>query len=193
MQLNDKQIRQLVEDQGMIVNFVDKQKQDGVISYGLDSCGYDIRIQNVYKAPTYLLTEIDVKNRNTEHGYQYKTAGDNRIVIPPHSAIMVASVEEFNLPRNVCAHNNFGKSTYARYGLVCNMTPIEPGYKGGLTFGLINTTHLPFVVYANEGIAQLTFHFVEDVETSYADKGGKYQGSKGVTAGKVVSSDKTQD
>lgn len=185
MQLNDKQIRQLVEEQGMIVNFVEKQKQNGVVSYGLDSCGYDIRLQSVYKVPTHLITEIDVKNPNTANGYQERTAGDNRIVIPPLSSIMVSSVEEFNMPRNVCAHNELGKSSYARYGLQVNMTPIEPGYKGGLTFSLSNSTPLPFVVYANEGITQLSFHFVDEVETSYADKGGKYMGSKGVVAGKV--------
>lgn len=154
-----------------------------VISYGLSSYGYDIRVADEFKIFHNASSEIvDPKNFNESSFIEHK---GEHVIIPPNSFILARSVETFKIPRDtlvVC----LGKSTYARIGLIVNVTPLEPEWGGILTIEISNTTPLPAKVYANEGIAQLLF-FQSDEEciTSYKDKGGKYQGQVGVTNAKV--------
>ena len=169
----DSWIRRMAIEQGMIEPFVDGQVRDGVISYGLSSYGYDIRVSNEFKIFTNVHSAVvDPKNFNSNSFIDYR--GDI-CVIPPNSFVLAQTVEYFRIPRNVltiCV----GKSTYARCGLIVNVTPFEPEWEGYVTLEISNTTPLPARVYANEGIAQVLFFESDEVcEVSYADRKGKYQ------------------
>lgn len=190
MQLTDKQIRELVSKHNLIENFVEKQKQVGVLSFGLDSCGYDFRIRPEYKYPkldlSRTITKVDPKDPRLDIVLMAQSAsGDGKIEINPNSFVRVSTIERFNMPNNVCARA-LGKSTYTRNGVFPVLAPIEPGFSGTLTFSVVNSTQYPAVIYANEGIAQIQFFLLDsDVEMSYADKGGKYMDSNGLTESKI--------
>jgi dCTP deaminase len=176
----DHWIRKMALEYGMIEPFVDGQVRDGVISYGLSSYGYDIRIANEFRIFTPGLgdlTVVDPKNFDARSMVDYH--GDV-CVIPPNSFILARTIEYFRIPRNVITIC-LGKSSYARCGLVVNITPFEPEWQGYVTLEISNTTPLPAKVYANEGIAQVLFFEGDPPEMSYADKKGKYQGQVGIT------------
>jgi dCTP deaminase len=176
----DHWIRKMALEHSMIEPFVDGQVRDGVISYGLSSYGYDIRIANEFRIFTPGLgdlTVVDPKNFDARSMVDYH--GDV-CVIPPNSFILARTIEYFRIPRNVITIC-LGKSSYARCGLVVNITPFEPEWQGYVTLEISNTTPLPAKVYANEGIAQVLFFEGDPPEMSYADKKGKYQGQTGIT------------
>ena len=163
---------------GMIKPFEDRQVRKGAISFGLSSYGYDIRIADEFKIFTNINTTIvDPKRFDPRSFVDYQ---GEVAVIPPNSFALGRSVEYFKIPRNVltiCV----GKSTYARCGIITNVTPFEPEWEGYVTLEISNTTPLPAKIYANEGIAQvLFFESDEPCETSYADRQGKYQGQQGI-------------
>jgi dCTP deaminase len=166
-------------EHGMIEPFEDRQVRKGVISYGLSSYGYDIRVADEFKVFTNINnTVVDPKNFDDRSFVDMKT---DVCIIPPNSFALAKTVEYFRIPRDVltvCV----GKSTYARCGLIVNVTPFEPEWEGFVTLEISNTTPLPAKVYANEGIAQVLFFQSDEVcETSYADKKGKYQKQQGLT------------
>ena len=175
---SDRWIRRMAVEKGMIKPFEDRQVRKGGISYGLSSYGYDIRIADEFKIFTNINTTIvDPK------GFDPRSFVDVQgevAIIPPNSFALGRSVEYFKIPRNVltiCV----GKSTYARCGIITNVTPFEPEWEGYVTLEISNTTPLPAKIYANEGIAQvLFFESDEACETSYADRQGKYQGQQGI-------------
>ena len=176
----DHWIRKMAQEHGMIEPFIEKQQRDGVISYGLSSYGYDMRVANEFKVFTNVYSAIvDPKNFSPQSFVDVVT--DDVCIVPPNSFALARSVEYFRIPRSVltlCV----GKSTYARTGIVTNVTPFEPGWEGFVTLEISNTTPLPAKIYANEGIAQVIFfEGDEECEVSYADKKGKYQGQTGVT------------
>jgi dCTP deaminase len=181
--LADHQIRQLAQDQQMIEPFVEKQTRDGVISYGLSSFGYDARCSRDFKIFTNVDNAmVDPKNFSAQSFVDRQTYV---CVIPPNSFVLTHTVEYFRIPRDVLVVC-LGKSTYARCGLIVNVTPLEPGWEGHVTLEISNTTPLPAKVYANEGIAQfLFFKGSSSCETSYADRAGKYMGQRGVTLPKL--------
>lgn len=176
----DHWIRRLALEQRMIEPFYDGQMRNGIISYGLSSYGYDIRVANEFKVFTAgvgNLTVVDPKNIDPHAMVDF--VGDV-CIIPPNSFALARSLEYIRMPRNVLGAV-LGKSTYARCGIVTNFTPLEPGWHGFITIEISNTTPLPAKIYANEGIAQvLFFEGDEPCEVSYADKKGKYQGQTGV-------------
>ncbi len=166
-------------EHGMIEPFEDRQVRQGVISYGLSSYGYDIRVADEFKVFTNInSTVVDPKNFDARSFVDLKT---DVCIIPPNSFALAKTVEYFRIPRDVltvCV----GKSTYARCGLIVNVTPFEPEWEGFVTLEISNTTPLPAKIYANEGIAQvLFFQSDEPCEVSYADKKGKYQKQQGLT------------
>jgi dCTP deaminase len=166
-------------EHGMIEPFEDRQVRDGVVSYGLSSYGYDIRVADEFKVFTNInSTVVDPKNFDARSFVDMKT---DVCIIPPNSFALARTLEYFRIPRDVltvCV----GKSTYARCGLIVNVTPFEPEWEGYVTLEISNTTPLPARVYANEGIAQvLFFQSDEPCEVSYADKKGKYQKQQGLT------------
>ena len=169
----DSWIRRMAMEQGMIEPFVDRQVREGVISYGLSSYGYDIRVSDEFKIFTNVHSAVvDPKNFNPKSFVDYK--GDI-CVIPPNSFVLAQTVEYFRIPRDVLTIC-LGKSTYARCGLIVNVTPFEPEWEGYVTLEISNTTPLPARIYANEGIAQVLFFQADEVcEVSYADRKGKYQ------------------
>ncbi len=179
----DRWIQRMALEQKMIDPFVDKQKRENVISFGLSSYGYDVRIAEEFKIFTNIFgAVVDPKRFDPKSFVDYK---GEMCIIPPNSFVLGRTVEYFRIPRNVmtiCV----GKSTYARCGIITNVTPLEPGWEGYVTLEISNTTPLPAKIYANEGIAQILF-FESDEQclTSYADKQGKYQGQVGVTLPKV--------
>lgn len=179
----DHWIRKMALEQGMIEPFVEKQMRQGVISYGVSSYGYDLRVADEFKIFTNVYSAIvDPKNFSQESFVDFK--GDV-CVIPPNSFALARSLEYFRIPRQVLTVC-LGKSTYARCGLIVNVTPFEPEWEGFVTLEISNTTPLPAKVYANEGLAQvLFFEADEECEISYADKKGKYQGQIGVTPPKL--------
>jgi dCTP deaminase len=175
---SDRWIRRMAGEKGMIKPFEDRQVRKGGISYGLSSYGYDIRIADEFKIFTNINTTIvDPKSFDPRSFVDYQ---GEVAVIPPNSFALGRSVEYFKIPRNVltiCV----GKSTYARCGIITNVTPFEPEWEGYVTLEISNTTPLPAKIYANEGIAQvLFFESDEACETSYADRQGKYQGQQGI-------------
>ena len=175
----DRWIRQMAREHAMIEPFVETQVRDGVISYGLSSYGYDIRIADEFRIFTNVhSTTVDPKQFDTKSLVDFR--GDV-CIIPPNSFALGRSVEYFRIPRNVitlCV----GKSTYARCGIITNVTPFEPEWEGYVTLEISNTTPLPAKIYANEGIAQVLFFAGDEpCERSYADKKGKYQGQTEVT------------
>ena len=163
----------MAKEYGMIEPFVDGQVRDGVISYGLSSYGYDIRVSNEFKIFTNVHSVVvDPKNFNPQSFVDF--TGDV-CVIPPNSFVLAQTVEYFRIPRDVLTIC-LGKSTYARCGLIVNVTPFEPEWEGYVTLEISNTTPLPARIYANEGISQVLFFQSDQVcETSYADRKGKYQ------------------
>ena len=166
-------------EHGMIEPFEDRQVRAGVISYGLSSYGYDIRVADEFKVFTNInSTVVDPKNFDARSFVDVKA---DVCIIPPNSFALAKTVEYFRIPRDVltvCV----GKSTYARCGLIVNVTPFEPEWEGYVTLEISNTTPLPAKVYANEGISQvLFFQSDETCEVSYADKAGKYQKQQGLT------------
>ena len=173
----------MVKETNMIEPFEQSQVGDGSISYGVSSYGYDIRISDEFKIFTNInSTVVDPKKFDSEAFQDYQGA---ECIIPPNSFALGRSVEYFRIPRNVmtiCV----GKSTYARCGIITNVTPFEPEWEGHVTLEISNTTPLPARIYANEGIAQvLFFESDEDCMVSYGDKKGKYQGQQGITLPKV--------
>ncbi len=181
--LADHQIRRLAQEQGMIEPFVEKQTRDGVISYGLSSFGYDARAAKEFK----IFTNVDnamVDPKDFSH-QSFVDRTTDICVIPPNSFALTHTVEYFRIPKDILVIC-LGKSTYARCGLIVNVTPLEPGWEGHVTLEISNTTPLPARVYANEGIAQfLFFKGSAPCETSYADRKGKYMGQRGVTLPKL--------
>lgn len=175
----DHWIRRMAQEHGMIEPFVEKQQREGVISYGVSSYGYDMRVADEFRIFTNVYsTVVDPKDFNPRSLIEFQ--GDE-CIIPPNSFALARSVEYFRIPRNVLCIT-VGKSTYARTGIVTNITPFEPGWEGFVTLEISNTTPLPAKVYANEGIAQVLFFEADDeCEVSYADRAGKYQGQTGVT------------
>lgn len=180
---SDKWIKKMALEHKMIEPFVEGQVSKGVISYGLSSYGYDIRVANDFKIFTNVNSVIvDPKSFDTASLVEYK--GDVCIV-PPNSFALARTVEYFRIPRNVITVC-LGKSTYARCGIIVNVTPFEPEWEGTATLEISNTTPLPARIYANEGIAQvLFFESDEQCLRSYADKKGKYQKQIEVTLPKI--------
>ena len=180
---NDAWIRKMALEQKMIEPFVDHQIRDGVISYGVSSYGYDIRVADEFKIFTNIFSAVvDPKQFDPRSMVDFK--GDI-CVIPPNSFVLAKTVEYFHIPRKVLTVC-LGKSTYARCGLIVNVTPFEPEWEGYVTLEISNTTPLPARVYANEGIAQvLFFEADEECEISYADKKGKYQNQQSIILPKI--------
>jgi len=179
---NDRWIKWMALGHGMIEPFEEGQVKKGIISYGLSSYGYDIRISDEFKVLGRDITLLDPKNIGPESFIDFK--GDV-CIIPPNSFVLGRSIEYFRIPRNVitiCV----GKSTYARCGIIANVTPFEPEWEGYVTLEISNTSPLPAKIYANEGIAQVIF-FESDEECliSYADRKGKYQAQKGITPPRI--------
>ena len=175
----DHWIRKMCKEHGMIEPFEEKLVREGVVSYGLSSYGYDIRVADEFKIFTNVnSTVVDPKNVDPRNMVDFK--GDVCIV-PPNSFALARTVEYFRMPRNVLAIC-LGKSTYARCGIITNVTPFEPEWEGFVTLEISNTTPLPAKIYANEGLAQVLF-FESDspCEVSYRDRGGKYQKQVGIT------------
>lgn len=179
----DHWIRKMAIEQKMIEPFVDKQVRQGVISYGVSSYGYDIRVADEFMIFTNVHSAIvDPKNFDPKSMFEFK--GDV-CVIPPNSFALARTIEYFRIPRKVLTIC-LGKSTYARCGLIVNVTPFEPEWEGYVTLEISNTTPLPAKIYANEGLAQvLFFEGDEECEVSYADKKGKYQGQKTIVLPKL--------
>ena len=181
--LSDRWIRRMAQEKGMIEPFVDAQKREGVISYGLSSYGYDARVGNDFKIFTNVNSSVvDPKNFDQQSFVDRNT---DVCIIPPNSFALARTVEYFRIPRDVlviCV----GKSTYARCGIIVNVTPLEPEWEGHVTLEVSNTTPLPAKIYANEGACQFLFlQGNEPCEVSYRDKAGKYQGQRGVTLPKI--------
>ncbi len=179
----DKWITRMVKECNMIEPFTESQVKDGRVSYGLSSYGYDMRISDEFKIFTNInTTVVDPKGFDESAFVDFK--GDV-CIIPPNSFALGRSVEYFRIPRStmtICV----GKSTYARCGIITNVTPFEPEWEGFVTLEISNTTPLPARIYANEGIAQvLFFESDEECQTSYADRKGKYQAQKGITLPEV--------
>ncbi|HEC24726.1 MAG TPA: dCTP deaminase [bacterium] len=173
---NDNWIEKMAKG-GMISPFESSQVRDGVISYGVSSYGYDLRISNEFKIFTNINnTVVDPKKFDTK---SFVDLVSNVCIIPPNSFVLGMSVEYFKIPRNVITIC-LGKSTYARCGIVVNVTPFEPEWEGFVTLEISNTTPLPAKIYANEGIAQVLFFEGEEPKTSYKDKKGKYQAQVGI-------------
>lgn len=175
----DHWIRKMAREEKMIEPFVEAQKREGLISYGVSSYGYDARVADEF----HIFTDIDnaiVDPKNFAKNSFVTRKGD--ITIPPNSFALAHTVEYFRIPRDtlvVC----LGKSTYARCGIIVNVTPLEPEWEGQVTIEISNTTPLPAKIYANEGICQfLFFQGASACETSYADRAGKYMRQRGVTA-----------
>jgi dCTP deaminase len=175
----DSWIRRMAKEHGMIEPFVDKQVRKGAISYGTSSYGYDLRVSDQFKVFTDVYgAVVDPKNFDPKSFVDVKT---DVCMVPPHSFALARSVEYFRIPRNVLTVC-LGKSTYARCGIIVNVTPFEPEWEGHVTLEISNTTPLPCRIYANEGLAQvLFFESDEPCETSYKDRKGKYQGQRGIT------------
>lgn len=191
MILNDKQIIEFVAATGMIAPFEDRFRVQypsnrGMISWGLTSFGYDLRASYEWKIFEHRRKvgediTLDPKKFDETSCYDFYGA---KVVIPPNSFVLARSVEYIKMPDNVVAIA-VGKSTYARIGIIANVTPLEPGWEGHVTLEFSNTTPYPAVMYANEGVVQLMFYKGERPQATYADKKGKYQGQTGITLPKV--------
>jgi dCTP deaminase len=181
--LSDKWIKKAAKTKGMIRPFVGKQVRKGKISFGLSSYGYDARVSNEFKIFTNVNSEIvDPKNFKPTN---FVTKNVSECIIPPNSFVLARTVEKFKIPDNILVIC-LGKSTYARCGIIVNVTPLEPGWEGYVTLEFSNTTPLPAKIYANEGVAQFIFlQGNEKPEVTYADRKGKYMGQTGVTLPKV--------
>jgi len=184
---SDRWIREMADANRMIEPFEPRQVREAegksIVSYGTSSYGYDVRCSREFKVFTNIESAIvDPKNFD-ESSFVNKTS--DICIIPPNSFALARTVEYFRIPRNVLTIC-LGKSTYARCGIIVNVTPLEPEWEGHVTLEFSNTTPLPAKIYANEGVAQmLFFESDETCETSYRDRGGKYQGQQGVTLPKT--------
>jgi dCTP deaminase len=180
---SDKWIRKMALEREMINPFSEKQVREGVISYGLSSYGYDLRVGDEFKIFTNVNSAMIDPKRFDERSFVSISA--ECCIIPPNSFALARSVEYFKIPRDVltiCV----GKSTYARCGIIVNVTPFEPEWEGFVTLEISNTTPLPAKVYANEGLCQILFFQSDEVcETSYADRKGKYQAQGGIVLPKI--------
>ncbi|MCH7874149.1 MAG: dCTP deaminase [Gemmatimonadetes bacterium] len=178
---SDRWIRRMAREHGMIEPFEETQVRQGVVSFGVSSYGYDMRVSRDFRIFTNLYSSVVDPKAFDERSF-VEFEGDICIV-PPNSFALARSIEYFRIPRNVltiCV----GKSTYARCGIITNVTPFEPEWEGNVTLEISNTTPLPAKIYAEEGIAQVLFFEADDddvCETSYADRKGKYQAQRGVT------------
>jgi dCTP deaminase len=172
-------IEKMALEHKMIEPFVRDQTREGVISYGVSSYGYDIRVANEFKIfHNVNFTVVDPKNFDDRAFVEFQ---GETCTIPPNSFALARSIEYFRIPRNVTGVV-LGKSTYARCGIVTNFTPLEAGWEGHITIEISNTTPLPARIYANEGIAQVLFFASDEpCRVSYADRKGKYQGQRGIT------------
>ena len=181
--LSDKWIKKMSKENGMISPFVDKKKKKNVISYGLSSYGYDARVSNEFKIFTNVNSSmVDPKDFSNSNFISKK---QDICIIPPNSFVLASTVEYFKIPKNILVIC-LGKSTYARCGIIVNVTPLEPEWEGHVTLEFSNTTPLPAKIYANEGACQFVFlQGNEDPEISYADRKGKYMNQKGVTLPKI--------
>jgi len=181
--LSDKWIKEMVRTNNMISPFENKQVRDNKISYGLSSFGYDARVSNEFKIFTNVNSEIvDPKNFKLNNFISKK--GDE-CIIPPNSFVLSSTVEYFRIPNDVMVIC-LGKSTYARCGIIVNVTPLEPSWEGNVTLEFSNSTPLPAKIYANEGAAQFVFlKGNEKPSITYADRNGKYMKQSGVTLPKV--------
>lgn len=182
--MSDKWIRKMAIEHKMIEPFCERVEGNGMISYGLSSYGYDIRVSREFKVFTNVYNSVvDPKSFQKE---AFVDIESDLCIIPPNSFALARTIEYFRIPKNVitvCV----GKSTYARCGIIVNVTPFEPGWEGIVTLEISNTTPLPAKIYAGEGIAQvLFFEGNEPCETSYADRHGKYQGQNKITLPKVT-------
>ncbi len=181
--MNDKWIRKMAKEHEMIKPFAESQVREGVISYGISSYGYDLRVADEYKIFTNVnSTIVDPKNFDARSFVEFHGPV---CIVPPNSFALARSVEYFKIPRNiltVCV----GKSTYARCGIIVNVTPLEPEWEGFVTLEISNTTPLPARVYSNEGLCQIVFFdSAEMCEISYKDKKGKYQAQQGIVLPKI--------
>jgi len=177
--MSDIWIKRMAREQGMIKPFTDRQVRKGVISYGVSSYGYDIRVADEFKVFTNInATIVDPKAFDDR---SFVTVKKPFCIIPPNSFALAKTVEYFKVPRDIltlCV----GKSTYARCGIIINVTPFEPEWEGYVTLEISNTTPLPANIYSDEGIAQvLFFKGDQPCQVSYADRKGKYQNQKGLT------------
>ena len=181
--LSDRWIKKMAKTKGMIKPFVSKQIRRGKISFGLSSYGYDARVSDDFRIFTNVNSAIvDPKNFKKE---SFVTKKSNICVIPPNSFALARTVEYFRIPENVMVIC-LGKSTYARCGIIVNVTPLEPGWEGYVTLEFSNTTPLPAKIYANEGAAQLIFlKGNEEPSITYEKRNGKYMNQTGVTLPKV--------
>jgi dCTP deaminase len=182
--LCDTQIRELIG----IEPFADNVKRQGKISYGVSSYGYDLRVGTVFKIFTNINSEVVDPKQFSDRSFvtiDTDETGKDHVLIPPNSFALCETVEIVSMPRD-CLAICVGKSTYARCGIIVNVTPIEPEWRGKITLEISNTTPLPAKIYSNEGIAQLVFFQAERIcAVSYADKNGKYQDQVGLTLPKV--------
>ena len=181
--LSDRWIKKMALEKEMIKPFVEKQKSNKNISYGLSSFGYDARVSNEFK----IFTDVDsviVDPKNFKNNSFVSRKG-NECVIPPNSFALASTVEYFKIPKNILVIC-LGKSTYARCGIIVNVTPLEPGWEGYVTLEFSNTTPLPAKIYANEGAAQFVFlKGNEEPEITYDQRNGKYMKQTGVTLPKI--------
>lgn len=181
--MSDIWIRQMAQERGMIEPFVEAQKREGTISFGLSSYGYDARVAREFK----IFTNVDsaVVDPKEFSPASFVDRDTDVCVIPPNSFALARTVEYFRIPRDVLVIC-LGKSTYARCGIIVNVTPLEPEWEGHVTLEFSNTTPLPAKIYANEGACQFLFlKGDQPCETSYADRAGKYMGQRGVTLPKL--------
>lgn len=184
---SDRWIRRMASEKGMIEPFEEHQvrtiNDHQVISFGTSSYGYDVRCAADFKVFTNINSAIVDPKGFDESSFVDKTS--DVCIVPPNSFALARTVEYFRIPRNVLTIC-LGKSTYARCGIIVNVTPLEPEWEGHVTLEFSNSTPLPAKIYANEGVAQMIFFESDEVcETSYLDRGGKYQGQKGVTLPKA--------
>jgi len=180
---SDKWIKKMAREHGMIEPFISSQvrfvNDQKVVSYGTSSYGYDVRCANEFKIFTNIHSGIVDPKRFDENSFVNRVS--DVCIIPPNSFALARTVEYFRIPRNVLTIC-LGKSTYARCGIIVNVTPLEPEWEGHVTLEFSNTTPLPAKIYAHEGVAQMLFlESDEECEVSYRDRGGKYQGQQGVT------------
>jgi dCTP deaminase len=180
---SDKWIRRQATEHQMIEPFSEKQVNAGVISYGLSSYGYDLRVSNEFKIFTNVNSAI-IDPKNFDERSFVSVVADS-VIVPPNSFALARSIEYFRIPRDVltiCV----GKSTYARCGIIVNVTPFEPEWEGFVTLEISNTTPLPARIYANEGLCQILFFQSDEMcETSYGDRNGKYQRQQGIVLPKL--------
>src|SRR5437588_7635089 len=175
----DHWIKRMALEQKMIEPFVDDQVRTGVISYGLSSYGYDVRVGDEFKVFSNVFNAIvDPKNFDPKSFVDIKA---DVCIIPPNSFALASTIEYFRIPRDILTIC-LGKSTYARCGIIVNVTPFEPEWEGHVTMEISNTTPLPARIYANEGLAQVIFLRAEEVcQVSYADRKGRYLAQTGIT------------